>query len=96
MLFVLLVKEVAARWGTVEAVSGGGGDAGDGHGGWRAPVLAAQPRRLALRFPMCTCWMQARRVAEGVGGGGLGGTWRWRLERERDWWWGRVAEWARE
>ena len=55
MLFVLLVKEVAARWGTVEAVGGRGDDAGDGHGDWRAPPELiggpAQPRRLGVKVP---------------------------------------------
>lgn len=52
---MLLVKEVAARWGTVEAVGGRGDDAGDGHGDWRAPPElvggSAQPRRLGVKVP---------------------------------------------
>lgn len=48
---MLLVKEVAARWGAVEAVSGRGGDAVDGHGGWQQapPELVAQLRRLGVK-----------------------------------------------
>jgi len=58
---VLLVEEVAAWRGAVEAVGGAGGNAGDGHGDGTVKLPRANRRRGGLGsrvFPVLERWMR--------------------------------------